>query len=1030
MMLDLADVQSDLRLFIQEYKNGHRSTAELVSREGLRTRKHITTIAAEGQAKVELHVTRESTRLKEDIRRDLVASSEPVHKALHNLALDATSQASEAQRERLLRSLKYPGFNGRRNQVRDAYVQTYRWVFAGDDDDDDDDDDNDDDDSNDDHDHDHDDMDDESSESDDVESVDVDKAHDIEWDSFSNWLMSTNTFYWISGKPGSGKTTLVKYILSSPKTKQCLDIWKADAVVVSHFFWRPGSNLQHNTKGLLCSLLWQLLSNSPEALGSILSTLPGAQLKDSDSDWSVAELLSTCLRVMRNYDSPICLFLDGIDEFLDANDDVMELLRLIHQLAEAKNTKFCLSSRPEPLLQKHLSNYAQLRLQDLTKEDLTLYAEGHLDPQVLRLSRGLNYYDIVEQLVHKAQGVFLWLYLAIRSINIRHKLGDDLKTIMQRIDSLPAELHHLYRDMWQKSCAGDPRECSRLAALYFKLVMHYPKSFRYEFGSSFRYHFRFGVLELMLASTSLADTLLGNGKTLPKPPPAKNLLEQCKETERRVNVYCAGLLELVPDENIDRVVVESWYGGEYDQLAPFTGERWSLQFIHRTATDFLLDTNEGHSIMSHCSSSEFELATLLMNAWLARACLIFCYIPPLEKSLHRLLSNLHSIHREFQTSVTWDGRRWNQLVSHCQRLSNARRLYMTDEDRVRLCMGHDFLLATTSHGLTDYVHSALNKDNIDADTKFETLLAACLTRRANLEKKSSLVKRLLKAGADPRRRGYVRIISARSNVFGKHMSYSPMTAYLRDVLTVERGARGVDHDDTSAALDTITALFAHGSSGSDQMCFYLAGANQRKAPAEFAKVVAWNSYPGSRVLACLPVRTVLTRWMQNLRSIPCLAGEVSSLGKAMGTQNDNLESYHKLWLVNANESPVDADGVPQVPDMDFWEFPATEWRAQTLQTSLDWVLVHRRDRDLQDWEDEQAKGIISECQAEVVRGQINQGEGNLFDRLEEFGLVIDATEKWSTRKDLVAETKQMVREQEQAYGDNIEGDDEGPKDCL
>lgn len=223
MALDLADAQSDLRLFIEQYRNGHKSTVGLVSRESWRNREHITTIATEGQEKLRLHVTRESTWLKEDIRKDLVASSEPVHKALHNLALGATSQASEAQRERLLRSLKYPGFNERWNQVRDAYVQTYRWVFAGDskkidygnlNDDNNDDDDNDDDG----------DIDGENSESCGVDSVDVDVAHDMEWDSFSNWLMSTDTFYWISGKPGSGKTTLVKYIRSSPRTKQCLDI--------------------------------------------------------------------------------------------------------------------------------------------------------------------------------------------------------------------------------------------------------------------------------------------------------------------------------------------------------------------------------------------------------------------------------------------------------------------------------------------------------------------------------------------------------------------------------------------------------------------------------------------------------------------------------------------------------------------------------------------------------------------------------------------------------------------------------------
>lgn len=96
-------------------------------------------MAADVQDKVKLHMTQELDRtknsLQQDIRRELVTSSEPVHTALHELKLNGASQVSEAKRERLLGSLKYPGFNERRNQVRDPYNQTYRWIFAGDGDD-------------------------------------------------------------------------------------------------------------------------------------------------------------------------------------------------------------------------------------------------------------------------------------------------------------------------------------------------------------------------------------------------------------------------------------------------------------------------------------------------------------------------------------------------------------------------------------------------------------------------------------------------------------------------------------------------------------------------------------------------------------------------------------------------------------------------------------------------------------------------------------------------------------------------------
>lgn len=185
--------------------------------------------------------------------------------------------------------------------------------------------------------------------------------------------------------------------------------------------------------------------------------------------------------------------------------------------------------------------------------------------------------------------------------------------------------------------------------------------------------------------------------------------------------------------------MQSWHGGEYDQLVPFTGERRSLSFIHRTATDFLLDTVEGHGIMAHYSSSKSELATLLMNVWLARYCLLSYRFMPYDSAgsrralphrgncLDRILQSLSEIRPEVQSSTSWDLRRCNQLISHCQRLSNAQRLYATSDGyrRARLCMGCDFLVAATAFSLTDCAHPALHKDNVDADTKFGILLTAC-----------------------------------------------------------------------------------------------------------------------------------------------------------------------------------------------------------------------------------------------------------------------------------------------------------------
>jgi len=60
------------------------------------------------------------------------------------------------------------------------------------------------------------------------------------WNSgLSSWLESGSGIFWIEGKPGSGKSTLMKYIVGRNEVVDILSKWAAPrtAVVASHFFW-------------------------------------------------------------------------------------------------------------------------------------------------------------------------------------------------------------------------------------------------------------------------------------------------------------------------------------------------------------------------------------------------------------------------------------------------------------------------------------------------------------------------------------------------------------------------------------------------------------------------------------------------------------------------------------------------------------------------------------------------------------------------------------------------------------------------
>lgn len=105
-----------------------------------------------------------------------------------------------------------------------------------------------------------------------------------------------------------------------------------------------------------------------------------------------------------------------------------------------------------PPIVRRLEKYPQLRIQDLTLKDLWTYAEGRL--RFPTLYSGDQHeqarHGIIRGLVKKAEGVFLWLCLAVKSLNAGLDNEDHLEEVAQRAECLPSDLARLYMDMWNR----------------------------------------------------------------------------------------------------------------------------------------------------------------------------------------------------------------------------------------------------------------------------------------------------------------------------------------------------------------------------------------------------------------------------------------------------------------------------------------------------------------------------------------------------------------------------------------------------
>ena len=93
----------------------------------------------------------------------------------------------------------------------------------------------------------------------------------IPWVDFVQWLSDDEAgdhLYWIPGKPGSGKSTLMKYLYHDQRTQSLFRRWAGSQrlVIASCFTWNPGSFMQKFLTDLFRALLHEILSVCPELI--------------------------------------------------------------------------------------------------------------------------------------------------------------------------------------------------------------------------------------------------------------------------------------------------------------------------------------------------------------------------------------------------------------------------------------------------------------------------------------------------------------------------------------------------------------------------------------------------------------------------------------------------------------------------------------------------------------------------------------------------------------------------------------------
>jgi hypothetical protein len=298
---------------------------------------------------------------------------------------------------------------------------------------------------------------------------------------FLNWLeRDTKDPFMITGKPGSGKSTFMKFVAGHKQTRIALDTWSGGRklVVASFYFWSPGTPLQRSQDGLLRCLLYKILSQMPDMIPVAVPRRWQAadQLRIAEP-WPRKEISDAFANVVNanSLSTNFCFFIDGLDEYggsdLGSGETDLDLVLQLKTLSSSPCVKLCISSRPRNIFGVHFpaGGPRHITLQDHTTKDIEQLVESRVDRVQGLIS--IDHTDLEKfkhMIAERSSGVFLWVVLVVRELLDGLESPFSLPEMEQRLLMLPATLDGYF----QKILDNVHQQYRRFSARLLLLSVH------------------------------------------------------------------------------------------------------------------------------------------------------------------------------------------------------------------------------------------------------------------------------------------------------------------------------------------------------------------------------------------------------------------------------------------------------------------------------------------------------------------------------------------------------------------------------
>ena len=262
----------------------------------------------------------------------------------------------------------------------------------------------------------------------------------VDWDNAK--IGNDSNFLWIKGKPGTGKSTLMKFALSVAKQS------RKDALIIHFFFNARGAELERSTLGLYRSILFQLFQEAPD-LRSVLKETHGRDPGEA-LEWHIAtlkELFSAAVKKLGG--RPLVCYIDALDECDEdeVRDMVSYFLDVVDEAASfGVHLRICLSSRHYPHITINRGLTFDLESQEDHDDDIANYIASKL-----YIGNGDYASDVRQQIQDKASGIFLWVVLVVKILNKEYDRGN-MTALRKRLREIPSGLYGLFEDILTRDC--------------------------------------------------------------------------------------------------------------------------------------------------------------------------------------------------------------------------------------------------------------------------------------------------------------------------------------------------------------------------------------------------------------------------------------------------------------------------------------------------------------------------------------------------------------------------------------------------